>query len=197
MSEKPDYDQLYEIAEEQAGYFTAQQAGEVGVSAERLSANTSRGRFARVAQGIYRFRHFPGSPYEDLFVAWLRAGPAAVIGYESALAVYELSDVLPNEVHLIVPRNSSRRRPGIRQHTTRLQADEITQRYGLPVTTIERTVCDLVTSGLAEEFIYQAIQEALKRGLTSREKLLQQSKRASRTAARMIERIVDVNHEIQ
>ncbi len=186
MKTKPDYDQLYEIAEAQAGYFTASQAKTGGFSNERLSDNAKNGRLIRITQGVYRLHNFPGSPYEDLFVAWLRAGPSAVISHESALAVYDLSDVLPSETHLIVPRNSSRRRKGIRQHTNRLLPEEITKRHGLPITTVERTIVDLIASGLAEEQIRQAIREALQRGLTDQENLLRQAQRAGNKASRMI-----------
>lgn len=59
MVMKPDYDQLYEIAEGQAGYFTAAQARKVGFSWERLSSNVKTGNFLRVTRGIYRLAHFP------------------------------------------------------------------------------------------------------------------------------------------
>jgi predicted transcriptional regulator of viral defense system len=124
----PDHQQLYQIAEQQAGYFTAAQAQAVGFSRPLLSHYAKTGHFDRVQRGIYRLAHFPGSPYQDLFVAWLRTGPDSVISHESALAVYELSDVLPGEVHVIVPRTASRRRKGIRLHTHRLGTDEVTQR---------------------------------------------------------------------
>ena len=197
METKPDYDHLYEIAEAQAGYFKASQAHTVGFSSERLSANVKSHRFVRVTQGVYRLYHFPGSPYEDMFVAWLRAGPSSVISHESALAVYELSDILPNEVHIIVQRNASRRRKGIRQHTLRLQADEITRRQGLPITTVERTLTDLIAKGTAEEQIRLAIREALQRGLTDREKLLHQAKRAGGKVANTLQRILGGQHEIR
>ena len=175
MNTKPDYDQLYGVAEAQAGYFSANQAQTLGFSYERLSDNVKSHRFLRVRQGVYRLNHFPGSPIEDMFIAWLRAGPSAVISHESALVVYDLSDILPNEIHIIVHRNASRRRKGIRQHTNRLQANEITMRQGLPITTVERTLTDLIATGTAEEQIRLAIQEALQRGLTDREKLLYQA----------------------
>ena len=69
MIQGPDYDGLYEIAESQAGYFAASQAREVGFSWERLSSNAKTGLFLRVARGVYRLSRFPGSAYEDLFVA--------------------------------------------------------------------------------------------------------------------------------
>ncbi len=190
MNTKPDYNHLYEIAEAQAGYFTARQAKAAGFSRERLSDNVKNGRFVRITQGIYRLRNFPGSSFEDMFVAWLRAGPSAVISHESALAVYELSDVLPAEVHLIVPRTASRRRKGIRQHTNRLLSDEITKRNGLPITTVERTLADLIAAGLAEEQIRQAIREALQRGLTDQEKLLRQAERAGGKAFVVVREIL-------
>ena len=128
MNQGPDYQRLYETAESQAGYFAAHQARQCGFSWERLSSNVNTGRFIRIRRGIYRLTQFPGSEYEDLFVAWLRTGPDSVISHESALALYDLSDTLPSEIHVIVLRTSSRRRPDIRQHTHRLDADEVTKR---------------------------------------------------------------------
>jgi predicted transcriptional regulator of viral defense system len=197
MDTKPDYDRLYEIAEAQAGYFLASQARSAGFSSERLSANVKTARFTRIAQGVYRLYHFPGSPYEDMFIAWLRAGSSSVISHESALSVYELSDILPGEIHLIVPRNTSRRRKGIRQHTNRLQVDEITKRNGLPITTVERTLVDLIVNGLAEEQIRLATRDALQRGMTDQEKLLHQAQRAGGKAYNVVRKVLNEQYEIR
>jgi len=186
METHPNHNHLYEIAENQAGYFTNQQASSAGFSRERLSYYASTGRFIRVQPGIYRLVQFPGSSYEDLFVAWLRTGANSVISHESALALYELSDVLPGEVHVIVPRTSSRRRSGIRLHTNRLRPDEITTRECLLVTTVARTICDVAASNLPEEQVSQAIQEALDRGLITREELLTQAERRKGRTKQMI-----------
>ncbi len=190
MSDGPDYNRLYSIAEDQAGYFTSQQAREAGYSWERLTNSVKSGKFQRVAQGLYRLRHFPNSPFEDLFVAHLRAGPKSVISHESALAVYELSDVLPGEVHVIVPRTASRRHKGIRLHTNRLKLDEITIRNDLPVTTVARTIADVISSGLAGELVRQAFREGLQRGLLSRRDLAAQATRRKGNVARAIQEIV-------
>ena len=120
MVEQPDFNHLYQIAEDQAGYFTASQAQEAGFSWERLSYYVTTGRFSRIQRGIYRLVQFPASPYEDLFVAWLRIGLESVISHESALYLYDLSDVLPGEIHVIMPRSGSRRRKGLRLHTNQL-----------------------------------------------------------------------------
>jgi predicted transcriptional regulator of viral defense system len=191
MITKPDYDQLYNIAEEQAGYFTAAQARRVGFSWERLSNTVKSGKFQRIAAGVYRLAQFPGSAHEDLFIAWLVTGPNSTISHESALAYYELSDVLPGEVHVIVPRTASRRRKQIRLHTNQLAPDEVTRRGGLQVTSVARTIADAASSGLAEDQVRQAIQEALQRGLVSHEELLAQAERRGGRAKKII---LDANH---
>jgi len=186
MITKPDYDQLYNIVEEQGGYFTAVQARGVGFSWERLSNNVKRGKFQRAAPGVYRLVQFPASAYEDLIVAWLTAGPQSTISHESALAFYELSDMLPAEVNVIVPRTASRRRANLRQHTNQLAPDEITRRGGLQVTTVVRTIADVASHGLAEEQVRQAIQEALQRGMVLQADLLTQAERRSGRAKKII-----------
>ena len=186
MDTKPDYNRLYNIVEEQGGYFTATQARGVGFSWERLSNNVKSGKFQRVMPGVYRLVQFPASAHEDLIVAWLVTGPNSTISHESALAFYELSDMLPAEVHVIVPRTASRRRVNIRQHTNQLAPDEVTRRGGLQITTMARTIADVASHGLAEEQVHQAIQEALQRGLVSQEDLLTQAERRGGRAQKFI-----------
>ncbi len=183
---RPDHEALYRLAEQQAGYFAARQAATAGFSWDRLVKHSGTGRFQRVRHGIYRLSRFPSSPYEDLFVAWLRCGPKAVISHESALAVYDLSDVMPGQIHVTVPRTASRRRPGIRQHTRPLHPRDLKNREGLPVTSVPRTIADVAKAGLAEELVRQAIQQALRRGLTNTKSLLKEAKRQGGRAARLI-----------
>jgi predicted transcriptional regulator of viral defense system len=182
----PDHDALYRIAEQQAGYFTARQAAEAGFSWERLSDYSRKGHFHRVAPRVYRLARFPSSHFEDLFVALLRCGPEALVSHESALAVYGLSDVMPDEIHITVPRTASRRRGGIRLHTNRVSRREVMKREGLPVTSVPRTIADVARAGLAEEHAYHAIKEALQRGLTTERLLLAEGNRRGGQAARVI-----------
>jgi predicted transcriptional regulator of viral defense system len=187
MENQPDFDHLYKIAEDQAGYFTAGQAREAGFSWERLSYYVGVGRFIRIKRGIYRLVQFPGSPHEDLFVAWLETGAGSVISHESALYLYGLSDVLPNETHVIIPRTGSRRRKGIRLHTNRILPREITKREGLPVTTPARTIIDVAANGMAEEQVKLAVREALQQGLVDPDELYSQANRRGGRAKRIIE----------
>src|SRR5664280_138571 len=177
MTKKPDFNRLYQLAEAQAGYFTAKQAHEVGYSRERLSDLTAREHFIRIQRGIYRLSHFPSSRFEDLFIAQMRAGPNSVISHDSALAVYDRTDVLPAEMHVIMPRTGSRRRDGIRLHTNNIEIDEITKWEGLPITTPSRTIADVIANGLGIDLVRQAVEEAMKRGLVTKAQLVEQADR--------------------
>ncbi len=142
-------------------------------------------------RGVYRWSAFPDMPNADLFVAWLSVGPKAVLSHDSALALYGLSDLLPSEIHLTVPRTTSRRRKGVRLHTGRIAPEEITQREGLPVTTLPRTLADLIRDGVSEEIIRQAIAEALTRGMITRKALLEDAQRRGGRVARIITKILE------
>jgi len=184
---------LYSIAESQGGYFSARQARAAGISKAVLSHHLKKGSLLRVRRGVYRLAQFPEMPHADLFVAWLAAGEKAVLSHESALLLYGLTDLLPDEIHLTVPRTASRRQAGVRLHTARLHPNEVTWRQGLPVTTLPRTLSDLVRSGLAEEWIHQAVQQALERGLISEEALrreiLQRGGKAASIILSALERV--------
>lgn len=172
-TEKPFPDErLYDVAERQAGYFTTAQAREAGFTHSQLTYYVRARRFIRVRWGVYRLVLYPATPYEDLFVAWLDAGPEAVISHDSALALCELSDALPDRIHVTVPRSASRRRPGLALHTNRLDPPDVTTVAGLPVTTVPRTIADVASSGLAEEQISQAVRQAIERGLVSESALV-------------------------
>jgi predicted transcriptional regulator of viral defense system len=179
MDKKTNYQALYDIAENQAGYFTSEQADKAGYSWERLSRLSKNGKFKRIERGVYRIALFPSSPFEDLFIAILKSSPHAVISHESALTVFDLSDAMPGEIHITIPRTSSRRREGIRHHTKGISKDEITIYQGLRVTTVPRTIIDLIESGFDPIQIKNAIEQAIHRGLIPRNDLLQQAKKKS------------------
>src|SRR5688572_15875617 len=120
VSDRVDHDGLYLIAESQAGYFTAEQALGVGMDRSTLRHHARPGgRYERFRRGLYRLRHFPSSQHEHVVAAWLVLPSPAVVSHESALELYELSDVIPNAVHITLPRakRGQRARPGVRFHT--------------------------------------------------------------------------------
>jgi predicted transcriptional regulator of viral defense system len=176
MSDRVDHDGLYRIAESQAGYFTAEQALEAGMDRSTLIHHARPGgRYERVRRGLYRLRHFPSSPREHVVAAWLALPSPAVVSHESALELYDLSDVIPNAVHITLPRakRGQRARAGVRFHMLSHPPgpDEIRRVDGVLATTPERTIVDSLETGTQPEQIELAIQQALERGLTTPRRL--------------------------
>jgi predicted transcriptional regulator of viral defense system len=172
-----DHDGLYRLAEAQAGYFTAQQAVNAGMDRSTLRHHARPGgRYERARRGLYRLRHFPASPHEHVMAAWLPLRDAgAVVSHESALELHELSDVIPDAVHLSLPRSErgQRRRAGVRLHTLNRppKEAEVREIAGLPVTSGERTIVDALEAGAQPEQIEMAVGQALERGLTTPRRL--------------------------
>lgn len=181
---------LYNLAERQGGYFTSHQAQQAGFTRPLIAHHVRAGRFLRIKHGIYRLAQFPESPRADLYVALLQLKGRGVLSHESALALYELTDLLPSAIHLTIPPQLSRRHVGLRLHTNRLTQNEITQRDGLAVTTVERTLADVITNGIAQEHARLAIQQALARGLVSRTRLTRYAKKRGGRMAQLVAAVI-------
>lgn len=188
---------LFGIASEQAGYFTTSQAQCCGFSWRLLSHHTSSGRFIRIERGLYRYRDYPSSPYEEVMAAWLAVGKnIGVVSHESALDLLDLTDVIPNSIHITVPRVHRRVEtlPGTTLHSTSTppQGDEIITRHGILLTDPIRTLLDAAEDGTAPEQIVQGVATAIKRGLLTRAQLEQKSESRNRRTRRLIELALEV-----
>ncbi len=189
----PDHRRLFELASEQGGYFTTAQAGECGISKPLLSHHSrAGGRFVRVRRGLYRIREYPPSPREEVIAAWVGAGrDVAVVSHDSALDLLDLSDVVPDAVHLTIPRAMRYRRrvAGTRFHTTTrpLRAGEVVVRDGIRVTCAERSIVDAAQAGTAPDQIVAAVAQAVERGVTNGSRL----RKAAHGRGRRVERLVE------
>jgi predicted transcriptional regulator of viral defense system len=165
------YETLYALASTQAGYFTSAEARQAGYSWALLSHHAGTGLIRRVWRGVYRLRDYPSSPHEELVAVQIAFGRTAVVSHESALDVLELSDVIPESIHVTVPR-SRRSRPspaGVTMHTvTRPPSpDEVVLRGPLRVTSPARTVADVSAVGRAPDVVDEAVRDALARGVVT------------------------------
>lgn len=171
---KPSWDRLFETAAAQSGYFTTQQGAEAGYSSQLLRKHVHAGRIARAIRGIYRLVHFPAAEHEELVVAWLWSERMGVLSHDTALALHELSDVLPSRVHLTLPDAWRTRRfrvpRGVLLHYGDVAKDERAWFGPVPVTTPARTLADCADAHLSPEHLEVAARQAVRRGLvTTRE----------------------------
>lgn len=151
---------LYELAEGQAGYFTAAQAVAAGVSRRTLSGRVRGGDLERVRYGLYRLRRFPSHPHEDVITACLWVGGDSAASHETALVVHGLSDAMPAAIHVTVPRAFRGRQPGVVVHRAVLERADREVRDSVPVTTLARTLRDVVAVS-DPSLVRQALAEAI------------------------------------
>jgi very-short-patch-repair endonuclease len=90
--------------------------------------------------------------------AVLACGPGAVLSHRSAAALWRIGSDWNGPVEVATAR-STRSRPGIRRHTARLPADEVSVERGIPVTTVPRTLFDLAAV-LPLDAVEKAMREA-------------------------------------
>jgi predicted transcriptional regulator of viral defense system len=170
-------DRLYDLAVPQGGYFTARQAGDAGVSRQTLSYHaTSGGSLERVGPAVYRLRRFPEPSHGHVIAGWLALARAdALVSHESALELLDISDVIADHVHVTLPRDKRGLKvpPGVRAHYTVRPIGPAHRRHvdGVPVTSAERTLTDLLRTGGWTEQIDRAVQQSVRRGLTTSRKL--------------------------
>ncbi|MBV9773930.1 MAG: type IV toxin-antitoxin system AbiEi family antitoxin domain-containing protein [Gemmatimonadetes bacterium] len=163
------YATIYELGADQLGYFTAGQARDAGVSSMALVMMERREVVERISRGVYRLLHFPVSPLSQYMEASLwPAGVTGIISHESALALYNISDVNPARVHITVPNSFRIRRQIPRQlvvHRADVPGEDQDFYEGIPVTSVTRTIRDCHAAHLGEALLGRALVDAERSGL--------------------------------
>lgn len=171
MSVPPAHDRkrdlLFELSRDQGGFFTTQQAGDIGITTPYLNFYLRAGHILRAGRGVYRLARFPSGDQEDLIPLWLATARDGVFSHETALALHQLSDALPSRVHISLPPSWRRRKlpDGIERHYTGLAATEVWWVGAVPVTAPLRTLEDCAVAHVAPELVRQALRQAQARGM--------------------------------
>ena len=171
---------LFEIAEEQQGFFTTKQAKAAGFAENTHPYHVQVGNWIREHRGIYRLSLFPTPDRPDLVLwsLWSRNRNEEVEGvysHETALSLHELSDLNPAKLHMSVPTDFRRNSevPGILVlHYADLSEGDVQAANGFRFTRPLRTILDLIETGTVERnFIRQALRQAFDRGLITRQQI--------------------------
>ncbi|OGS36758.1 MAG: hypothetical protein A2293_03810 [Elusimicrobia bacterium RIFOXYB2_FULL_49_7] len=163
--------QLYQIASRQLGYFTSKQALQAGYSHRVQSYHKTKGNWKEVSRGIFRLSEYPFLPHEDLarWSLWSsnrNGAPQAVVSYDTALSVHELSDVMPGKIHLTVPPSFRKKSPECCiLHKKYLRPADVEEREGFRLTTPLATILDVADSGFPLEQLEQALRDAFRKGI--------------------------------
>ena len=104
------WNQLYEVSQEQLGYFTTQQARAVGLAPNSLYQKVRSGGIVSIQHGIYRFSQYPITEEDDLMEIWLWSKKEGVFSHDTALEKYNISDVFSAKTHITLPKSHSKYR---------------------------------------------------------------------------------------
>lgn len=172
-----DKDLLFEIIDHQQGYFTSRQAEECGYSRSNFHLKLKSGEWIKEMRGIYRLTRYPTTERPEL-VLWSlwsadrKGNPQGIWSHETALDIYDLSDIMPSKMHMSVPRNF-RRKGEIPQllsiHYADIPESDIEIRQGYRITKPLRTLIDLYNEGRSDpDQLRLAIYQAQNRGLITK-----------------------------
>lgn len=166
------YTELAELANDAHGFVTPDDAREAGVDPINLVRMAERGQLERRGNGVYRFPLFPPGPLDPYMEAalWPR-GVNGVISHESALELYELSDVHPRRIHITVPRGYRIRREvptAYRIHHEDFQPRDVDRFEGIPIVTPEHAIRQADRAGLGPALLGQAIDHGEQNGRLTR-----------------------------
>jgi len=157
------YTQLAEVANERYGFVTPADAREVGINPMALVRMAERGQIERRGTGLYRFPLTLATrldPYMEATL-WPR-GVRGVLSHETALELYELSDVHPGKIHITVPRGHRARR-GVPSayvlHHEDLEPAQITTYEGIAIVTPMHAIRQAHEANLGAALVGQAIDQ--------------------------------------
>ncbi|MBR8640454.1 LacI family DNA-binding transcriptional regulator [Streptomyces tuirus] len=162
----------------QWGLVTTAQAKLDGVQGVQLLRLERSGQLESVGHGVYRVASSPPPEHLRIKVAWLRLDPrtpmrdrgiedprSGVVSHASACAVHGLGAWPADRVELTVPVRRSTRDENVVLHCARADTEDVTLVEGLPVTTVRRTVVDLLRVRTDAAQVGAVVADAASRGL--------------------------------
>jgi predicted transcriptional regulator of viral defense system len=179
---------LTRIAAAQSGYFTTADALGAGYSYSAQRYHVNRGNWEQVDRALFRLPEWPVD-LEEQYVRWfLWSRKRAVVSHETALSIYDMSDVNPERVHLTVPPAFRMRAPGVVLHTADLPDEDVRERAGYRITTPLRAVLDVAAAYLSTDEVAKAIADGERQGRFTRRMLIERVSNADAQAAVGVER---------
>lgn len=147
------------LATRQFGLVTRAQLLAMGVDKGVVDRRLGSGRLVRLYAGVYAVGHRALGREARWLAAVLALGEGAVLSHRSAATLWRIRDGEGPRPEVTAATRSGRRRPGIALHRCRLDADDLTRRLGIPVTTPERTLLDIAGEIEPAELV-RALREA-------------------------------------
>ena len=172
---KKNYQILLSMAASQCGLFTSAQANALGISRPQQKRYADSGEWTRQAHGIYRITAFPDNdPERSQYHHWMlwsigRDGKqAGTFSYETVLAIFHLSDLIPAKIHISVPKKFCRsvvpKTPNL--HYEDREPTDCIQHEGLRVVRPLKAIVDMIREErVSGEHIERGFKDSIRKGL--------------------------------
>jgi hypothetical protein len=159
------------IASAQRGLVTHAQLVTLDATVAMVRWRLAERRWTSVRPGVYRIEGYPPNWHQDLLAVCLATSGTALASHRAAGLVWDLPGLEAGRLEVMVHGPRWHRLPGVACHQSiDLPDSDRTTRDDIPVTTIERTLVDL---GRYLQFgpLEEAVDDALRRGLTTFDRL--------------------------
>ncbi|OUP10054.1 type IV toxin-antitoxin system AbiEi family antitoxin domain-containing protein [Collinsella sp. An2] len=173
MSRRGNIDKLYELASGQWGLFTSAQAVNIGVSRNQLARMANDGRIEPVAYGTYRVTTGVETAHAATKAAWLSLYPKktaferlssqpydAIASGRTASCLQGFGDFYESPYCFVVAEGKRSTRKELELLHEPVDEQDIDLTYGIPSTTPERTLADLLRleeePSLIDDYLEQA-----------------------------------------
>lgn len=177
METEKAFELLGSYTADQWGMVTARQARELGVDAVSLH-RLAKARFLDIVRrGVYASAGSAVSGAREEQAVWLALNPAVpgwerpmldpaggVVSHQSAARLHGLGELRNSRLTFTVPKRRDVRDPDVWTKKATLAESDVTVLDGLPVTTVLRTVCDLLDQHLDGSHIATIIREGVEAG---------------------------------
>jgi very-short-patch-repair endonuclease len=186
---------LREVGGAQHGVATRAQLLGRGLASHTIDRMVRAGRVIVLRRGLYQIGPQPAVRAAET-AAVLACGSDGRVSHASAAVFHGMLDSTRTlrTVEVTVPRGKRRQIPGVRIHRVRdLYPDEVTVLEGIPITTPARTLLDLAEVMTSRE-VEQALATAYRKGLVTREEMLQMVERHPRhRGAPLLRQLLDAD----
>lgn len=162
---------------DQWGMITSAQAAAAGIDSVTLYRLADAGHLEQVRRGVYAAATAPASPHRDVQAAWLALNPSVpawkrpkldpdggVVSHRTAALMHQFGDMVVERIELTVPRRRSSRDPLVQLRQRELTEADVALVDGLPVTTVARTIEDLLADHIDASHVAAAIKDGVQAG---------------------------------
>ncbi len=160
------YDRLIEVAASQHGFLTTADVDRQGIAQVYLRRLAQTNRAEQRHRGLYRLTAIPVTANDEFHEAVLWAGHGAAVGGEAALSLWEIADMNPRSIDVIVPLGRRVRRRDTQRFkvtTYDLRTRDVDFVDGVPVVVPAIAITQGIAAGLEHGLIEQAITKARRR----------------------------------